>query len=611
MSDLAHANGSTGVVWKMAKKVLVRGRPAQAVCTIACVTGPAARDGRLRGGDKLVAVRLPQAQLAPAEASAPGKTNRAARICVVGHDVAAVRGLLAGKAGEPVELEFLRAAEWCPSEEALKDASFRKPRNTITVRLVREPIVDTSLVTRSQTVGVKPVGDLLAERKLEMAMDSAYRQKEAVLEAKKERRTQRYLAKLARKDQLAKHAEETRRQEEDKREKALEAAAGAARQQRDAKKAMISAHQAALLTVLQSPVNVELQHLGELDLSNSCLASLPEYLVGMTKLKHLDLSHNRLESLPDWISELKLEVLAAGNNKLLELPTKMGQMRTLAHLDVRMNPGLHTPPPNVFDRCEASKLHIGFVDPSFALTYLLLCHGDALSEDSEDNSTDEEVVPDAKEMIWSPGVDRALSAEKMDAGTRKLRSSNIDSKPHNWMVTKNCTIVLVGEACSGKTGCLFHLRHPDFCMSRLASLGKESQASKAHAMYKPTRGVHICEWTPFEGLKQEDREYLKLLVLDCAGSPNFRDYLDLSMPSRALYLLFWAPNVADSNADAAMDTEECFLRKMTEYWLHTIQVWAPGSNVLLVCNAAVGQGLQDRLISAVQHQVLCESNCIS
>ena len=154
------------------------------------------------------------------------------------------------------------------------------------------------------------------------------------MEAKKERRTQRYLAKLARKDQLAKHAEETRRQEEDKREKALEAAAGAARQQRDAKKAMISAHQAALLTVLQSPVNVELQHLGELDLSNSCLASLPEYLVGMTKLKHLDLSHNRLESLPDWISELKLEVLAAGNNKLLELPTKMGQMRTLAHLDV-------------------------------------------------------------------------------------------------------------------------------------------------------------------------------------------------------------------------------------------------------------------------------------
>ena len=179
------------------------------------------------------------------------------------------------------------------------------------------------------------------------------------------------------------------------------------------------------------------------------------------------------------------------------------------------------------------------------------------------------------------------------------------------MVTKNCTIVLVGEACSGKTGCLFHLRHPDFCMSRLASLGKESQASKANAMYKPTRGVHICEWTPFEGLKQEDREYLKLLVLDCAGSPNFRDYLDLSMPSRALYLLFWAPNVADSNADAAMDTEECFLRKTTEYWLHTIQVCAPGSNVLLVCNAAVGQGLQDRLISAVQDQVFCQSNCIS
>ena len=61
MSDNRCANGSTGIVWKVARKKLVDARPARSVCTVASFTGPAAVEGRIRGGDKLVAIFRPAA----------------------------------------------------------------------------------------------------------------------------------------------------------------------------------------------------------------------------------------------------------------------------------------------------------------------------------------------------------------------------------------------------------------------------------------------------------------------------------------------------------------------------------------------------------------------
>lgn len=118
--------------------------------TVASVTGPAAAEGRSRGGDKLVAIYLPRLDAANrdgGEAAGPTSSKTATRVastrvCVVDADLARVRQLLQGKSGEPVLLEFLRAAEVCPSDEALVSASYGRPRNTFTVRIVRSPIVD-------------------------------------------------------------------------------------------------------------------------------------------------------------------------------------------------------------------------------------------------------------------------------------------------------------------------------------------------------------------------------------------------------------------------------------------------------------------------------------
>ncbi len=148
MSDNRFATGTTGIVWKAARKRLVDARPARVVATVAAVTGPAAAEGRVRGGDKLVAVFRPATDGdAPKEhgssdaSPAKGAQRRCAlRVCVVDSDLARVRQLLEGKAGDSVVLEFLRAAECCPSDAALEEPHYRKPRNTFTVRLRLEPM---------------------------------------------------------------------------------------------------------------------------------------------------------------------------------------------------------------------------------------------------------------------------------------------------------------------------------------------------------------------------------------------------------------------------------------------------------------------------------------
>jgi hypothetical protein len=320
------------------------------VCTVASTTGPAAKESKIRGGDKLVAIFRPAMPVAAVDVSgneSPSKTTRAVRVCVVDCDVAKVRQILLGKAGEGVVLEFLRAAECCPSDEALVSATFGKPRNTFSVRIVREPIIDFKFVERSATVGVKPIEDLWAEQKLQVALDDAYKQQEKMEEAKKERKNKRVDAKAVRKIQLEQHFEKMRKMAEEQKQQEFDAKVAKAREKVDAKQALVDAQAAELLAVLQAPTLdsgfAMMQHLEELHLNNLSLTTLPPHLRGMTALKILHLSNNRLSALSSWFGELlNLEILALGNNLLHELPTAMSKLKNLQHLDVRTNPRLRT-----------------------------------------------------------------------------------------------------------------------------------------------------------------------------------------------------------------------------------------------------------------------------
>ena len=210
MSDNRCANGSTGIVWKVARKKLVEARPARSVCTVASFTGPAAVEGRIRGGDKLVAIFRPAAADGDADGdvsdTSPAKAARrrrcAVRVSVVDCGLAEVRELLKGRAGDPIVLEFLRAAECCPSDAALEAADYGKPRNTFLVRLRLEPVIDFKGVERSATVGVKPIEDLYTERKLEIELDRACKAQAEMIRAKQERKALRHKAKIARQEQV-------------------------------------------------------------------------------------------------------------------------------------------------------------------------------------------------------------------------------------------------------------------------------------------------------------------------------------------------------------------------------------------------------------------------
>lgn len=218
------ANGSSGIVWKVARKKLVDARPARSVSTVASFTGPAALEGRIRGGDKLVAIFRPAAAdgnadgVVPKEhgSASPAKAAQrllrgarerhsgrcAVRVSVVDCGLAQVRELLQGRAGDLAVLEFLRAAECCPSDAALEAEDYGKPRNTFLVRLRLEPVIDFKGVERSATVGVKPIGDLYAERKLEIELDRACKAQAEMIRAKQERKALRHKAKVARQEQV-------------------------------------------------------------------------------------------------------------------------------------------------------------------------------------------------------------------------------------------------------------------------------------------------------------------------------------------------------------------------------------------------------------------------
>ena len=609
MSDLQRANGAIGVVWKMGQKRLVQCQPARRVCTVASSTGPAAAEGRIRGGDKLVAIYRPQhtpaaapsaencSKDAPgdrAAADTPKKATRSLRVCVVGFEITRVRQLLEGKAGEPVVLEFLRAAECCPSEEALMSPNFGKARNTFTVRVIREPIVDFKYVERSQTVGIKPISDLFAERKLKIALQKARMEQASMLDAKKQRKAKRSEAKLARQDQLARLEEEMRLQEEEQKRLAHEAKVAKAREKVDAKQQIARARAAELRAALQLPSESMdlLLELEEISLDNLQLSAIPEYIQSMSCLTCLHLSNNSINALPGWIGDLEnLEQLALGNNKLRELPTEMCKLRNLQHLDVRMNPPFLTPPPNVWEMSPLSQKHAGYVDPSLVLTYLQMCHDD-LVEIEGDQSDDS----DAEDTMTNEDQGRS------ELGAKVVRR-NI--RQNHGGIQKTCSVVFVGEACTGKSACLRLLKNP-----ASVQLG---------GVYNPTHGMVVGEWTPFEWLTHRDQDYIKVVTVDCSGQAAYRHVLDLAMPPNSLYILVWTPRPPtaagmrkvfgeqEQEIIAGDDSVGTYLKETTHEWLCLIQSRAPGASVLLVCNCREEEFTHtntSKLVTLVQHQTL-------
>lgn len=100
------------------------------------------------------------------------------------------------------------------------------------------------------------------------------------------------------------------------------------------------------------PENVgDLRHLKRLDLSRNRLAELPEWLGALAALEELVLRDNRLVELPASLAGLsRLVLLDAAENRLLEVAPEIATMPRLEQLELRGNPHLLTPPPEIVDQ---------------------------------------------------------------------------------------------------------------------------------------------------------------------------------------------------------------------------------------------------------------------
>ena len=458
--------------------------------TVASVTGPAAAEGRSRSGDKLVAIYLPRPDAAnrdggeaagqPPYSKTATRGVASARFCVVDADLARVRQLLQGKNGEPVVLEFLRAAEVCPSDEALVSASYGRPRNTFTVRIVRSPIVDYKGVERSSTVGLKRIEDHIAERRLKVEIERIERERASVLEAQQERHHLRLVAKNARKAQLVQHAEMVRKEREAEVQHAFDAEVAKKREKVDARQNLAQAQANALLAILRSPTLDSSADTACLYLNDMRLAAPPQHVRSMTALTMLHLSNNRIVALPAWIGELtNLVTLAVGNNQICELPTDMCLQTSLRHLDVRSNPPFKTPPQLLIHECPASDCP-GYINPAILLEWLRLCHGSSDNDEEESGDEDEDAPTAAK-----------TASDPVDGTTRAAGQSKRNRR--DWGLHKSCSVALVGDAAVGKTALLRFLRHP------------EASAVDKHVSrpYVPTCGVRMAHWLPYAWLKPQ------------------------------------------------------------------------------------------------------------
>lgn len=77
----------------------------------------------------------------------------------------------------------------------------------------------------------------------------------------------------------------------------------------------------------------------ELDLSDTGLTNIPNFVLTQTELRELDLSHNALSgALPGEIRQLReLQLLDVSHNQMTGVPAEIGQLHELQRLDLSYN----------------------------------------------------------------------------------------------------------------------------------------------------------------------------------------------------------------------------------------------------------------------------------
>jgi hypothetical protein len=53
-----------------------------------------------------------------------------------------------------------------------------------------------------------------------------------------------------------------------------------------------------------------------------------------------------------------------------------------------------------------------------------------------------------------------------------------------------------------------------------------------HRKYVSTSGVAVGEWVPFESLKPQDKDFIRIITCDCSGHVAYRDAIGVCVFDR-------------------------------------------------------------------------------
>ncbi|KAI3914346.1 hypothetical protein MKW98_014953 [Papaver atlanticum] len=93
----------------------------------------------------------------------------------------------------------------------------------------------------------------------------------------------------------------------------------------------------------------QMRHLRVLDLSYLRLEEIPSQVGGLRLLRYLGLSHAKLRRLPEKLCNLRelQTLILSGCEELVELPSRLGDLCSLRHLDIDNTPKLRSLPPGI------------------------------------------------------------------------------------------------------------------------------------------------------------------------------------------------------------------------------------------------------------------------
>ncbi|XP_026438630.1 putative disease resistance protein RGA3 [Papaver somniferum] len=93
----------------------------------------------------------------------------------------------------------------------------------------------------------------------------------------------------------------------------------------------------------------QMRHLRVLDLSYLRLEEIPSQVGGLRLLRYLGLSHAKLSRLPEKLCNLRelQTLILSGCEELVELPSRLGELCSLRHLDIDNTPKLRSLPPGI------------------------------------------------------------------------------------------------------------------------------------------------------------------------------------------------------------------------------------------------------------------------